>query len=141
MSETIETVHYTADVVCFRGGDVLMIERRWPPFEGRFALPGGHVDPGETPRDAAVRELLEETGVQVHADDLTLVGVYDDPGRDPRGRYVTVAYAVAVPAGTDAVAGTDAAAVRWLPAGAPGDLAFDHARILSDASRQRIATV
>lgn len=139
MTETIENIRYTADVVCIRGGDVLLIERGWPPFQGALACPGGHVDPFETSREAAARELLEETAVRVAPESLTLVGIYDAPNRDPRGRYVTVAYLAVVPADTTATAGDDAAAVRWVPLDAPGnDLAFDHASILADARRQSI---
>jgi ADP-ribose pyrophosphatase YjhB (NUDIX family) len=139
MTEADEIIKYTADVVCIRDGHVLTIERGWPPHQGQFALPGGHVDSGETSRAAAVRELLEETGVQVDAEALTLVGIYDAPGRDPRGRYVTVAYAVTVPADTAAQAGDDAVAVAWVPSDGPGDLAFDHKQIVADAWRQQLA--
>lgn len=133
-AETFETVRYTADVVCVRDGAVLLIERGWPPYQGKFALPGGHVDVGETSRAAGARELLEEAGVDVDPEALVLVGVYDAPLRDPRGRYVTVAFLARVPAGTAAQAGDDAAAVRWVPLdGLPQDLAFDHNRILADA--------
>ncbi|MFY0510234.1 NUDIX domain-containing protein [Streptomyces anulatus] len=137
--DTFETIRYTADVVCIRGGDVLVIERGWDPHKGMNALPGGHVDPGESSRAAAARELLEETGVQVDAFDLTLVGVWDAPGRDPRGRYVTAVYVVTVPEGTAARAGDDAAAVRWVPLDAPGALAFDHGQIVATARRQHLA--
>ncbi|WP_308072763.1 NUDIX hydrolase [Streptomyces bambusae] len=129
----IETIRYTADVVCLRGNDVLAIERGWAPYQGMFALPGGHVDAGETSRTAAVRELLEETGVRVSEDELTLIGVFDRPDRDPRGRYVSAAYLVTVPDHTTARAGDDAVAVRWLPLNAPGPLAFDHDAILHAA--------
>ncbi|MFF3557093.1 NUDIX domain-containing protein [Streptomyces tsukubensis] len=135
----VETIRFTADVVCVRGGDVLLIERGWPPYKGRLALPGGHVDPGETSRDAAARELLEETGVRVDARNLTLIDVYDAPDRDPRGRYVTAAYLATVPAGTVATAGDDAAAVRWAPLDTPGETAFDHGRILADVQRRKSA--
>ncbi|MFD9376105.1 NUDIX domain-containing protein [Streptomyces sp. NPDC059999] len=140
MNETFETIRYTADVVVIRGDQVLVIERGWSPHQGMLALPGGHVDAGETSLTAAVRELLEETGVHVDADALTLVGVYDGVGRDPRGRYVSVAYAVTVPADTIARAGDDAAAVRWVPMAEPGELAFDHARIVADAWRKQLDT-
>ncbi|MFJ1864085.1 NUDIX domain-containing protein [Streptomyces sp. NPDC088097] len=134
MTETMpETIRYTADVVCIRGNDVLVIERGWPPHQGRLALPGGHVDPGETSRQAAARELFEETGVHVTPDALVLVGVWDAPERDPRGRYVTAAYKVTVPDGATATAGDDAAAVRWVPLDAPGSLAFDHGQIIHAA--------
>lgn len=136
-----EKMFYTADVVCItRSGDLLVIERGWPPYQGHLALPGGHVDPGETSITAAVRELEEETGVKVPPDALTLVGVYDNPDRDPRGRYVTVAYMVGVPDGTTARASDDAAAVKWIPLHMPVDsLAFDHASIVADAKRQLVA--
>ena len=133
---TPETIRYTADVVCIRDGAVLLIERGWPPHQGMLALPGGHVDPGETSRRAAARELFEETGVGVDAEELVLVGVYDDPARDPRGRYVTVAYLVTVPSDTTARASGDAAAVQWVPLAETTDLAFDHSKILADALRQ-----
>lgn len=135
-TEKFETIRYTADVVALTpGGNVLLIERDWPPYEGDWALPGGHVDPGETSRAAAARELLEETGVQVAAEDLRPIGVWDAPERDPRGRYVTVAYAVVVPAGTRIVAADDARTARWWPLGdVPERLAFDHAAILNTAT-------
>ncbi|WSU13293.1 NUDIX hydrolase [Streptomyces sp. NBC_01116] len=138
-TETFETIRYTADVVCIRGADVLVIERGWDPHKGMNALPGGHVDPGESSRAAAARELLEETGVQVDASDLMLVGVWDAPGRDPRGRYVTAVYVVTVPEGTAAHAGDDAAVVRWVPLDAPGAIAFDHGQIVATARRQHLA--
>lgn len=64
------------------------------------ASPGSHVDPGETSRDAAARELAEETGVHVTPEALHQLGTWDQFGRDPHGRYVTVAYRVTVPTGT-----------------------------------------
>lgn len=141
MSENPETIRYTADVVLLTGNrragrlpfDVLLIERGWDPFEGSWALPGGHVDPGETSRAAAARELFEETGVRVDADRLRQLGVYDAPDRDPRGRYVTVAY-VAVVDRLVPMAGDDAVAARWWPLNDLPELAFDHANILSDVT-------
>ncbi|GAA2629733.1 NUDIX hydrolase [Streptomyces axinellae] len=133
---TSEMVHYTADVVAVRpDGRALFIERGWDPFKGHKALPGGHVDPGEGPEQAAARELLEETGVRVAPADLTYLGRWDAPGRDPRGHYVTYAYMARVPADTTAQSGTDAVAVQWLPLETPGSLAFDHGEIVQAASR------
>lgn len=131
-TETFETIYYTADVVTVTSdGRLLLIERDWAPFEGHWSLPGGHVDVGETSRRAAARELEEETGVHVEADELRQIGVWDQPGRDPRGRYVTVAYLAVVPADTEAAAGDDARTVRWWrPDGLPS-LAFDHADIIA----------
>jgi 8-oxo-dGTP diphosphatase len=134
-TETFETIRYTADVVILTPArEVLLIQRGWPPYEGAWALPGGHVDPGETSIEAAGRELAEETGVTVTADDLRQIGVWDAPERDPRGRYITVAYVAVVPAGTTITAGDDARTARWWPLDdLPERLAFDHAAILSTA--------
>ncbi|MFF0487247.1 NUDIX domain-containing protein [Streptomyces sp. NPDC004435] len=138
MTENLETIRYTADVVCLRGDDVLVIRRGWEPHKDELALPGGHVDRGETSRAAAARELEEETGIRVAAEDLDRLDVYDRPDRDPRGRYVSVAYVVTVPADTVAQAGDDATAVQWVPLAEPGALAFDHAEILADAKRHQL---
>ncbi|MFE9426214.1 NUDIX domain-containing protein [Kitasatospora sp. NPDC006697] len=136
MTETMpEMIRYTADVVCVRGDDVLLIERGWEPCRGMLALPGGHVDAGETSREGAARELLEETGVRVRLEDLVQIGVFDAPDRDERGRYVTVAYLVTVPESTMARAGDDAARVQWMPLDYPGRLAFDHNEIVAAAAR------
>lgn len=139
MSEHSETIRYTADVVLLtpnrRAGalpfDVLLIERGWAPYEGKWALPGGHVDVGETSRAAAARELAEETGIEVDPAALRQLGVYDAPDRDPRGRYVTVAYTHLVDR-TVPTAGDDARAARWWPLNDLPGLAFDHADILDD---------
>lgn len=76
MTETFETVRLTADVVVTTTDDhVLLIERGWAPFEGQWALPGGHVDPGETSRAAAARELAEEAGVHAAPEELTQIEI------------------------------------------------------------------
>ncbi|MFJ8697256.1 NUDIX domain-containing protein [Streptomyces roseolilacinus] len=136
MTETFATIRYTADVVVTTtDGHVLLIERGWPPHEGAWALPGGHVDPGETSRAAAARELAEEAGVYAMPEELVQVGVFDAPDRDPRGRYVTVAYHLTVLPGTPIQAGDDAARAQWWPLHALPQLAFDHADILAAARR------
>ncbi|MFJ3529258.1 NUDIX domain-containing protein [Streptomyces sp. NPDC090132] len=130
--ETFETIRYTADVVVTTtDGCVLLIERGWDPHKGQWALPGGHVDPGETSRAAAARELTEEAGVYAEPEELTQVGTWDAPNRDPRGRYVTVAYQLRVISGTPAEAGDDAVNVRWWPLADLPRLAFDHADIIA----------
>ncbi|MFB8247360.1 NUDIX domain-containing protein [Streptomyces sp. NPDC055952] len=131
---TDETIRYTADVVLLAAGHVLLIERGWDPYEGCWALPGGHVDAGETSVVAAARELEEEAGIAVAVADLRQVGAFDAPGRDPRGRYVSVAYTATPPAPVVPSAGDDATAARWWPLDALPDLAFDHADILAAAA-------
>nr|WP_249399989.1 NUDIX hydrolase [Streptomyces argyrophyllae] len=137
MTETFESIRYTADVVVTTtDGYVLLIERGWDPFKGQWALPGGLVDPGETSRDAAARELAEEAGVYAAPEELVQVGTFDRPDRDPRGRYVTVAYHLTVIPGTIAEAGDDATNAQWWSLSDLPPLAFDHADILAAATRK-----
>jgi 8-oxo-dGTP diphosphatase len=139
----------TVDIVLFtvRGGElsVLLVRRGNPPFKGAWALPGGFVDPGESLEHAARRELEEETGVTGMP--LHQLGAFGDPGRDPRGPTVSIAYTAFLNAPPRAVAGDDAADAQWLPLSilavdggrpkAAGRMAFDHLKILALA-RQRL---
>jgi 8-oxo-dGTP diphosphatase len=111
-------------------GRLLLIRRRNPPFQGRYALPGGYVEYGETTEHAAARELAEETGLV--AVNLSLIGIYSNPHRDPRGHVVSIAYDVAV-AGYDLRAGDDAADAAFVANWQDLDLAFDHRDIVEDA--------
>src|SRR3954447_17194034 len=111
---------------------ILLIQRSGKPFAGMWALPGGFVDMGETLEPAAKRELQEETGIaRLYLEQLYTFG---DPGRDPRGHTVTVAYyALVKMSDHPPVAVDDAAAVEWFPASRPPKLAFDHDKILKVA--------
>ena len=125
----------TVDCVAFDSeGQVLLIRRGHAPFEGGYALPGGFVEIGETVEAACRRELLEETGIT--AGPLRLIGVYSEPGRDPRGHTVAVAYLTEIEHQTP-MAGSDAAAAEWVADWARADLAFDHGDIVTDAARLR----
>ncbi len=115
------------------GPEVLLIKRGREPYKGRWAFPGGFIEEEETFEESARRELLEETTVEVGG--LVFLGLYGDPGRDPRGRTITAAYyavadrkKLAQPRGGD-----DADEARWFAAAAPPPLAFDHDRVLADA--------
>ncbi|MGW4062792.1 NUDIX domain-containing protein [Amycolatopsis sp. NPDC004747] len=114
---------------------VLLVERGKEPFLGRPALPGGYVREGETLNGTALRELSEETGLDGRRLHLEQLKTYGDPGRDPRGRVITVAYLALVPNLSTPVAGTDARAANWVPVDSVdfGELAFDHAAILHEA--------
>lgn len=161
-----ENVRLTADAVVFGKQDgrlhLLLIQRAYDPYAGKWALPGGHIDAGEYPFDAATRELMEETGLVLSesADgpgvpldafgDATepgvLVGVFGNPNRDPRGRYVTWAFMGVLDHLPEPTAADDARAARWVPLADViadfGSLAFDHARIITAAlSRLGIAVV
>ncbi len=125
----------TTDCVVFDGrGRLLLIRRKNPPFQGAYALPGGFVEIGETTESGCRRELSEETGLKVG--ELTLVGVYSDPDRDPRGHTCSIAYLASVES-AEPVAGDDAAAAEWVDNWRDQKVAFDHARIIADAEKLR----
>ena len=124
-------------IVTLRGAElhVLLIKRAIAPFRGRWAVPGGFVHLGESLESAARRELHEETGVtDVYLEQLYTFG---DPGRDPRGRVISVAYIALLPAPLTVEAGSDAREARWWPLTDLPALAFDHDKILQVAKRCR----
>jgi 8-oxo-dGTP diphosphatase len=125
----------TVDVVALAGAkaslSVLLVQRGNPPFRGSWALPGGFVEEGEQVIEAAPRELAEETGLRTG--ELQLLGVYDTPGRDPRGWTVSVAYLARIQSEVSVAGADDASDARWFALGSLPELAFDHALILADA--------
>lgn len=126
----------TGDCVIFRRDGpywaTLLIRRSHPPYAGRWAFPGGFVEPGESPLQGARRELEEEAGVSGVR--LEQLGAYGDPGRDPRGWVVSVAHWGLCPPGKGrARAGSDAGEARWFALNRLPPLAFDHRKMLKAA--------
>jgi 8-oxo-dGTP diphosphatase len=116
---------------------VLLVRRGEEPYRDRWALPGGFLHPHESAERAARRELAEETGMApddarapLHLEQLR---TYSEPGRDPRMRVVSVAYAALVPDLPEPRGGGDAAQARWCALADARGLAFDHDTILADA--------
>ena len=118
-------------VVFDNEGRLLLIRRKNVPFRGKYALPGGFVEYGESTDVAARRELGEETGLKVGQ--LHLVGVYSDPKRDPRGHTISVAYVAVAPRGAKVRGGDDAASAEFVAGWKRLKLAFDHNTIVRDA--------
>jgi 8-oxo-dGTP diphosphatase len=112
---------------------VLLVRRGSEPFKGRYALPGGFVDVGETVEAACAREVEEETGVSISDQRLLLVGVYSKPERDPRGHSVSIAYTTRIDVSAEPRPGSDAESAEWLHDWSSLSLAFNHAEIIADA--------
>lgn len=114
---------------------ILSIERGKEPFKGMFANPGGNIDEGEKPIDAAVRELQEETNLLLSSEDFHYIGAFDKPYRDPRNKNcVSFAFAVVLDDTPVVKAGDDATKRVWNNVSYDGDIevemAFDHAEII-----------
>ena len=114
---------------------VLSIKRGRPPFVGMWANPGGNIDEGENPLDAAVRELEEETNLVIDPGHFYYVGAFDKPYRDPRNKNcVSHAFAIVLDEMPVVKAGDDATECTWNDVSYDGnvtvDMAFDHSEII-----------
>ncbi len=119
----------TVDGIIVKNNKILLVERGKPPFKGKYALPGGFVEYGETVEDAVVREIEEETGLKTEIKNL--FGVYSDPGRDPRGHTVSVVFELKANSG-ELKGGDDAASASYVPTTDLPCLAFDHSKIIEE---------
>jgi 8-oxo-dGTP diphosphatase len=145
MSDQVASVFVTVDIVIPRlspsGWEVALIQRKKQPYQGAWALPGGHLNTEDASLEAAAqRETREETGLDIPLHLFQQVQTYED-FEDPRGKYVCLLYVLREPLNVDASveAGDDASRVQWhsvenmqsLP-----DLAFNHLRLLRMALRR-----
>jgi 8-oxo-dGTP diphosphatase len=138
---SVSPVSVTVDLAIFTVRhdelQVLLVTRGSEPFRGLPALPGGYVRDGETLDQAALRKLGDETGVDGKQLHLEQVRTYGDPGRDPRGRVITVAYLALGPDLPEPQAGAYTQSAHWAPVEWALDerteLAFDHSAILREA--------
>jgi len=108
---------------------ILVITRKWEPFQGHYALPGGFVDEDEAVEDALVREMKEEVQLDVTIE--AILGVFSEKGRDPRGHVVTVVFICSFEG--EFAAADDAASVKLVPISdlLEAEVAFDHQKIIS----------
>lgn len=115
------------------GVSVLLIKRKFAPYKGAWAIPGGFVKKGESLEMAVERELQEETGVKINY--LEQLYTFGEPNRDPRQQVLSVAYFALVNAShfQKLNASTDAEQAEWYNIKRLPELAFDHAQILKMA--------
>lgn len=129
---SIRSPKVAVDGIVLYNKKIVLIKRKNPPFKGRYAIPGGFVEYGETTESALKREVREETGLNTEIIDL--VGVYSDPDRDPRGHVISICY-LALGEG-DLNADTDAESVNLFPVDNIPALAFDHNQMINDAKEE-----
>lgn len=135
-----QNIHIAVDAVVLgyhnRQMHVLLIKRKFGDFKGRWALPGGFVEENEGIRDAIIRELKEETSVQIgYLEQLYTFG--DNIYRDPRGRVISISYFALVNSSQiQPSADTDAEDARWFPLHDLPLLAFDHQEIIQYAKKR-----
>lgn len=126
----------TVDALVFagntkKGWSVLLIQRKNEPFKGHWALPGGFVDMDEDLDAAAIRELEEETALKLNSmQQFKAFGAVD---RDPRHRTVSVVFSAFIEQAKVVYGLDDAAKAAWFPLSNLPELAFDHAKILTEA--------
>ena len=111
--------------------EILLIERKNPPFKTHWALPGGFVEEDEEIASAAVRELMEETDIKLGRDLLQFIDYFDAPDRDPRGRIVSMAFGHVLQAPAEVSGNSDAARAQWFSMDELPELAFDHRTIIA----------
>ena len=111
---------------------ILLIRRKNEPFRNQWALPGGFLEEEEGLEEGAKRELEEETGLKIEK--LQQVGAFGTPGRDPRGRTISIAFVGLMDYEAKLKANDDAIDVKWFDKNDLPDLAFDHSEIINAGS-------
>ncbi len=134
--KTTQNIQLTVDAIVFGynkevGVSLLLIKRKYAPFKGEWAIPGGFVLDDESLETAVERELMEETGVKINY--LEQLYTFGKPNRDPRKRIVSVAYFGLVKSSQfeKLQAKTDAEEAKWFNIKALPTLAFDHQDIVT----------
>lgn len=136
--KTTQNIQVAVDAIVFGynkevGVSILLIKRKYEPFKGKWAIPGGFVLDDESLEDAVERELMEETGVKINY--LEQLYSFGSPKRDPRKRIISIAYFGLVKSAQfqELQATTDAEEAEWFNIKTLPKLAFDHDEILKIA--------
>ena len=131
MSKYVSKIFVTVDVLVInkKTEEILLIKRLNEPFKDCWALPGGFVDENEDLEQAARRELFEETNIET--DEMTQIGTFGKPYRDPRGHMISVAYQTNLNENQKVKAKDDAKEVKWFSIKDLPELAFDHLEIIN----------
>lgn len=126
-------VKKTVDAVIIHNDNIVLITRKYDPFSGKLALPGGFIELGETEEEAVVREAWEETGLDVKIEDE--IGLFDESGRDPRGSFISYAFLCSTKNLDGLRPATDVVKVEAVPLEIweNKELAFDHKKIIKKA--------
>ncbi|MBU0586471.1 NUDIX hydrolase [Candidatus Micrarchaeota archaeon] len=119
-----------ADIVLIRKEEVLLVRRGVEPFKGMWAVPGGRIEDDETLEECCLREMKEETGLDVKIEKL--IGVYSNPKRDPR-KVIAVVYLCGIVGGEMKAQEGEILEVKWFKLSELPELAADHREILRDA--------
>lgn len=130
----------TVDAIIQRESEILLIRRKKDPFANMLALPGGFVNDNEKVEEAIVREIREESTLEIKL--LDILGVYSDPKRDPRKHIMTTVFIAEIIGDkhTEAVAADDASEIVWidLASSEKYTFGFDHKKIINDYKNWRL---
>ena len=130
-----QNISVTTDCVIFYINEnehkVLLVKRKADPFKGKWALPGGFLEEEEALEADAKRELQEETGLIV--ENLRQLRAFGTPGRDPRGRTISIVFYGRVASEEEVKGSDDASEAKWCDLKDLPPLAFDHSEILKEA--------
>ena len=133
-----QNISVTTDCVIFfrnkQDSKVLLVRRKKDPFKDKWALPGGFLEDEESLEDGAKRELEEETGLKIKK--LKQLHTFGAPGRDPRGRTISITFLGEVTSEEKVEGNDDAAEADWFSINDLPELAFDHSEILQVAREE-----
>ncbi len=120
---------------------ILFVTRRNEPYKGKMVFPGGSLNVGERVEDAAIREVKEETSLDVELD--SILGVYSDPDRDPREHRISTVFIGKISDNSDKkelLAGDDATSLKWVDLVTMDEesFGFDHKKILEDYKKWKL---